>query len=411
MTRWDDSAPGSPGDDDWQHAEPPAPFAGDTGQQHDPWQPGPYEGFPGDPAASPYQRPAPAPAPYRDPPPRRAIWLQAAAALLAGIVVAAVAFAVTRHGAGVPGGHVTPAPRAGRAPGAAPPAISTAAAGRVLLTYAAANNQANLARSDTQLARIEAGSSDRLDAGAYRWLRLTDPRGRDYNSFALEHPEFYIPRLPARTYPRWFAVQVTWVATTGPRPGPRGPGYILFTQPAPAAPWKDILEPYGVPGSGPSPAIALDRDGYATALSPGTIAALTTRPARIPAQTAAALNGTGGPVTVRRNLTDLTDESFWTARLPAGSTVTETHQPAGPVYALRAAGGGALLLYAGQARLALAPPSGETFAIRIPGYYSATQTQTMAQVTYAEQFATWDPPPGHGRPHVIADACGIDGRG
>ena len=119
------------------------------------------------------------------------------------------------------------------------PAISTAAARRVLASYWAANNQANKARSDTLLARIEAGTSYQMDAGAYRTGRAAGPGGSGYTPVTAQNPVLWIPRQPAGTYPRWFAARVTY---TG-----EGAGYLVFTQPRAGAPWKNVLEPYLLP--------------------------------------------------------------------------------------------------------------------------------------------------------------------
>src|SRR5205823_12211851 len=99
------------------------------------------------------------------------------------------------------------------------------------------------------------------------------------------------------------------------------------------------------------------------------------------------------------------------SRLPAGSTATDSHLPAsGPVFGLRTVNGGALLFYAVTARLTLAPPTGHTFRLTIPGYYSPRQTLTSARVGYAEQFAAYDPPRGQGILHITADASSIAAR-
>ena len=72
--------------------------------------------------------------------------------------------------------------------------------------------------------------------------------------------------------------------------------------------------------------------------------------------------------------------------------------------------GGVLAFYALKAQLTLAPPSGQTFEVGIPGFYSSSQTLTSATIGYAEQFATYIPP-DQASPQILADASGITERG
>jgi hypothetical protein len=323
------------------------------------------------------------------------------------IAVAAAVLVLTRHpGAHPPRPAPPPSPAARRAPSPAPPALTKPAAQDVLMRYVQVNNEANQSRSAARLSSIEARSSWRIDAGAYRWTRITDPANHGYVPLAVKNPVYYIPRFPAGAWPRWWVAHVTWVTAT-PRPAARGTGWLLFTQAAANAPWKDVLEPYDLPHAA-APAITLDHAGYATALSPPEGVAVPA--AAISAQTAAALAGTGHGVQVSRNLSPLLDQSFWRQHMPAGSGVTQTWRPSGPVYGLATSGGGALLLYPGTSQLTLTPPRHKRLGIRIPGYYSARHPVTIAKISYALQFAAIDPP-GHGQAQVIADTSGIAGRG
>jgi hypothetical protein len=128
--------------------------------------------------------------------------------------------------------------------------------------------------------------------------------------------------------------------------------------------------------------------------------------------TAAALDNTStAAIKVPDNLTDEHDKAFWQSRLPAGSTDSDTHQPGpGPVFGLRTKDGGAILFYSLDAQLNLAPPPGETFQLKIPGYYSTSQTLTSAGLGYIEQFAAYDPPQGQADPHIAADVSSIASR-
>ena len=153
-------------------------------------------------------------------------------------------------------------------------------------------------------------------------------------------------------------------------------------------------------------------------------------PGKIPAATASYLNGlrAAGPRCPRpglcrhvaaraivlqkaNSLSDVHDQGFWSSRLPAGSAATDLHFVThDPVYAIRVHGGGALVFYDLRAVLDLTPPGGYTFRIAIPGFYSAAVPHTHATLSYVEQFAAYDPPPG-GIPRVVADVAGPAAKG
>ena len=141
---------------------------------------------------------------------------------------------------GVRTGGTTPA-------AAEPAALTKAVAERILARYWQVNNTANESRSGTLLKTVEAGSSYRMDAGTYQMDRVTDPANRQYTAFTAENATYYIPRQPAGVYPRWFAAGVTYARLAAPQ-HPTGAGYVLFTQAAKNAPWKNDLEPYTAAG-------------------------------------------------------------------------------------------------------------------------------------------------------------------
>jgi hypothetical protein len=312
----------------------------------------------------------------------------------------------SQHGLGVKtgtghGGTASPA--------AQPPAITKTEAERVLSAYWRINNQANEQRSDSLLGTIEAGTSYSMDIGAYRFGRVTDPSNSGYVPFEPVRAAYYIPRLAPDAYPRWFVAAVTYARLASPQ-HPTGSGYLLFSQASAGAPWKNVLEPDVLPGSGPAPLIATDAEGYATAVSPaGDAAGLSIAPGQIGPMTAVSLDdSSAAAIKAPGNLTDLHDEVFWQSRLPAGSTDTDKHQAGpGPVFGLRTKDGGALLFYSLTAALTLAPPPGETFELTIPGYYTPSQTLTSARVGYIEQFASYDPPQGQTGPYIAADVSSI----
>jgi hypothetical protein len=274
-------------------------------------------------------------------------------------------------------------------------------------------NEANELRSDSLLKSIEAGTSYSMDIGAYRFYRVADPGNHDYVAIAPTHAALYIPRLAADDYPRWFAAAVTYAHPASPQ-DPTGAGYLLFSQDFPGGPWKDMLEPDVLPGTGSAPRIATDADGYSTAVSgAGDAAGLSVAPGQFGSVTAASLDG-GSPaaITAPGNLADLRDEAFWRSRLQAGSSDADRHQAGpGPVFGLRTEGGGAMLFYSVTARLFLVPPPGQTFQLDIPGYYWPGQAVPSAGVGYLEQFAAYDPPQGQTVPYIVADVSSIASRG
>lgn len=296
-------------------------------------------------------------------------------------------------------------------PATDPPALTKAQAGRILAEYWRVNNTANQSRSDSLLGTIEAGSSYAIDAGTYQMSRVTDPADSHYAPFTAENAVYYIPRQASGSYPRWFAARVTYATLASPQHA-TGTGYVLFTQSAKDAPWKNVLEPYLLTAAGPAPFIETDAQGYAIQAPLTSAAGLSNAPAQIPQLTAQSLDGTATTVKNPGNLADLRDQEYFQSRLPAGSAGTDRHDTAGLVFALKTVGGGALVFYHLTARLTLAPPQGETFKIGIPGYYSASQALTSAAVDYADQFAVYLPGGSAGTaPAVIADASGITGRG
>jgi hypothetical protein len=292
--------------------------------------------------------------------------------------------------------------------GTEPAALTKAAAERVLASYWQVNNTANESRSDALLKTVEAGSSYRMDAGTYQMDRVTDPANRRYTAFTAQNATYYIPRQQAGVYPRWFAARVTYASLAAPQRA-TGAGYVLFAQAAKDAPWKNVLEPCMLPGTGPGPFIETDSHGYAIAASASDEAGLSVTSMQIQKATAESLDSSSTSVRKPGNLADLRDEAYFSGKLPVGSTDTDKHSTSGRVFALKTAGGGVLAFYALTAQLTLAPPPGQTFQLSIPGFYSSSQTLTSATIGYAEQFATYIPP-DQASPQILAHASGITGR-
>jgi hypothetical protein len=152
--------------------------------------------------------------------------------------------------------------RGSRSEATEPPAITKAEAARVLATYWQQNNIPNKLRSDALLATIEAGGSYQMDTGTYRMDGATDPAKNDYSPFQAQDADYYIPREPGSVYPHWFAVRVRYAGLASPWHA-TGAGYVLFTQAANGAAWKNALEPYLLTGSSPAPFVETDAEGYA----------------------------------------------------------------------------------------------------------------------------------------------------
>ncbi|HEY4461066.1 MAG TPA: hypothetical protein VGN41_00260, partial [Streptosporangiaceae bacterium] len=336
----------------------------------------------------------------------RSLGVVAAACLLAAGTAAAVAGLLhSRSAAGLPGPQ--PAAAARSLPAVTGPAIALAGARRLVAAFLAADNAANQARSDTGLAAIEGGSSYLMHAGTYQSRRVSDPSNLSYQPLRFTVAGYYIPVLTG--FPRWFAVAGRWLGTEHPA---TAPAWLVYRQASPGARWLEIFKPYitaAAPHLPPAAGPGAPGGGYATAVSPGTAAALAAAPGSLPAATAASLDR--GPPYVPPGLGGLLDERAqvsWRARLPAGSTVTDRHRPAGNgVYALRTAGGGALVFCDLSASLTLAAPPGRTMRLDIPGYYSPARPVSSATVPYVDQVAIYEPPAGAAAPpQLIADASG-----
>ncbi len=325
-------------------------------------------------------------------------WPTAVAASVIIIAGAAGITAALLHGGGPPP-PIRPS---------AVPAISREAAQRVLNAFTPAYNNATAIRSDSLLAAIETGTSYEKDAGANRWLRVSDPGHKKWVSVSLADEALYIPLQPAAAYPRWFAATITRTY-----PGTPGPMYVLFTQVSKGAPWKDTYEP--VIQASPAPEIAVAKTGYAEQ-APLSGSRLAIPPGQLPALTARALDGSAAAKITdpwAAGLADRLDQVFWKGyglSAARAATDTDTHV-AGPgeVFGLRTVGGGTVVFYSVTAQLTLGWPHGQPFHLKIPGYYTYATTQTSAKVGYIEQFAAYDPP--HGTPSVIAETSNIAFRG
>ena len=185
-----------------------------------------------------------------------------------------------------------PGAGASRFPATQPPAITRVQARRILAAYWRVKNQADELRSDSLAGTIEAGASFRMDIGAYRFGRVADPANHGHVAVSPVHTTFYIPRLPAGDYPRWFVAAVGYTS-------PARSGYLLFSQGTPGG----SLE--GPARAGPADGHRADagycdrRRGIRHCGQPGRERrrGLSVAPGRIEARTAAFLNEGGTAAT------------------------------------------------------------------------------------------------------------------
>jgi hypothetical protein len=211
------------------------------------------------------------------------------------------------------------------------PALTKSQAGQVLANYQSVNNRANAAMDAALLGTVETGPQLEMDRAGYQ-LRRAKKEGK-YTPFTYARPAFYIPRQDG--YPKWFAVDATSGNTRHA---------LLFTQDRTGAPWLLTADPF--PSSALS-GIALDKDGYATAVSPGDgHAAL--EPQKVAGAHAALLSSGTGGMAAGPYTTDSRDAlgKVQSELRRRGVTLTSDFAPDQQrAYALRTTGGGALVWY------------------------------------------------------------------
>ena len=147
---------------------------------------------------------------------------------------------------------------------------------------------ANAQASQSQLATVETGSSLAIDAGIDQVQSASG--SAPYPPYGPAHASYYIP-LESPGYPHWFAVQVQNALASAPAQVINSE-YLIFTQAAPGAPWKDAIEPFIVSGVTP-PQVAISANGFATAVTTSD-AGLALSPATASEATATALDTEAG---------------------------------------------------------------------------------------------------------------------
>jgi hypothetical protein len=404
-----------------------------------PGQPQPEERWT-PPAAAPDEASRPYGQPRQQSARRRPRWVTAgitavvAAALGAGVIIvthsrnsslpsSALPLGTTSPGGGAPvlirpsapasAGTAAPGGTGGAAAGATGPGALAAPltqpqAQQVLTAYTTANNTANAQASQSVLATVETGSSLAIDSGSYQRAKAAGSAA--YPAFSPVRATYFIPLESPAAYPHWFAVHVKNAFLSAPGKVINGE-YLVFTQASPGAPWLERLEPFVV-NPGAEPAIALDANGYATAVTPND-ANLVLSPAAASGATATAFDSGGQPATPG-TLAAGQEEEAVRPQVPAGTTTAIRHAgTSGPVVGLRTADGGALLFYDIGATLTVTAPAGSTLSrLNVPGFVAPGGQATSVTLDFLEQFATYDPARGHGTGlPIVADYSGITGQG
>lgn len=214
--------------------------------------------------------------------------------------------------------------------GTAHPALTKTQAEQVLTNYQTVNNKANAGLDGNLLATVETGAQLEMDRAGYR---LREVKKDKYVPFTYSRPSFYIPRQDG--FPKWFAVDAVSGSTRHA---------LLFVQDRAGGPWLLTADPFP---SAPLAGINLDKDGYATAVSPHDTEAAV-QPGKVAGAHAALLStGAGGmaagPYTsgsrdaLTRVQTELRNR---------GVTLTSDFAPDQQrSFALRTTGGGVLVWY------------------------------------------------------------------
>jgi hypothetical protein len=302
-----------------------------------------------------------------------------------------------------------PAPQ----PPAPQPPITQPQAQQVLAAYTTANNLANAQASQSVLAVVETGSSLAIDGGIDQGKSATG--AAPYPAYGPSQASYYIP-LEAPGYPRWFAVQVRNALASAPGQVLNSE-YLVFTQGAAGAPWKNAIEPFILPGV-TAPQVAIDASGYASTVT-ATTADLALPPATAGEVTATVLDSGAGAPANPGNLADEQALAALSRDFPGTSFETDRHSVATEaIYGLRTTDGGALLFYDVAAQVTVTAQAGGTLPLNVPGFLSPGNPVAQATLDYADQFATYDPPAagtGQGAPgpvpSVVADYSGITGTG
>lgn len=281
------------------------------------------------------------------------------------------------------------------------PALTLRAAKAVLAAYEAGNNAANARRSAALLARYESGSMLALSTVDYRVAAKYEPKAK-YVPFYYTAPHFYVPRLLG--YPRWFVVRST--TSRDRRTGKNSsPSLQVFAKASAVEPWRVTLGPDPLKDA-KLPVVALDADGYATAVPPA--APLVVRPrdlatahadllARGPASPSSRVFARD-PTTAAVRADDA--QQIADVKRLAAAHYSFSALPGQPVYALKTTDGGALAFYATQDYFVITLPVASNSHVIFTGRVETTLLDTSKEeytsltATRVLQFAAHVPRTG-----------------
>ncbi|MEO3822218.1 hypothetical protein [Actinomadura sp. B10D3] len=273
------------------------------------------------------------------------------------------------------------------------PALTKAQAQQVLTSFAAGANQAGRRFSGKALRSVEADPQLSMDVAALKLRRSVRQRPP---KLAFANPTFYIPRLAG--YPRWFAADA--VSGQGKRSLRHA---LLFTQAEQGTPWLLTADPY--PSDAALGRIALDREGYATPVSPGGKGhGLAVAPAKLPQAHAALLtNGPGAPGTSVLADGAKTSETYKALKqgekvlAGRGVTLSSRFSPSRySVYALRTKDRGAVVWYILQQSEAYSASQRGRLAVSgdLVGLAPTKAGTTRMDTTVLVQYLATVPPKG-----------------
>jgi hypothetical protein len=274
-----------------------------------------------------------------------------------------------------------------------PPALSKDQAAQVLERFVATANRAGRDLDDETLAAVEGAPQLTMDAAAYKLRRASKDKPADV---PYAKPTFYIPRLSG--HPRWFAADV--ITGTGKDTLRHA---MLFTQDKAGGPWLLTDDPY--PTDAALGRVALDKDGYATALTP-TATGLAMAPDRLaPAHAALLTAGPKTPGAAGLAAGPKTTQAYDALRQAqdqlgkGGVSLTSRFAPdSSPVHALRTTDGGALVWYVVRQNEAYTAPKRGRLAVTgdLVGLAPASSAKTRLDTTVLVQYLAAVPPKGKG---------------
>jgi hypothetical protein len=180
-----------------------------------------------------------------------------------------------------------------------------------------------------------------------QYTALASP-GTPVPRYRYGHPVFYVPALTG--YPQWFVVAVPRTAEVAGHPGTTVNTIMVFERRKPGLAW--MLDGSAVLDQG-LPVIARDRDGYATALATSDTGLLLRPEVVGPTQAAVVDDGPASAATAVVASGPLTTGLYAAQAAQARAAAAHGLQyqwllmgATFPRFALRTAGGGALVLYA-----------------------------------------------------------------